>query len=54
MSPGAFCNREVVFARCDTTIVVVAKLMRLHHGGDLVVVESEAPKPKPGCEQERE
>jgi hypothetical protein len=53
MSPGAFCNSEVVFARCDTTIVAAAKLRRLHHGGGLVV-ESEGPKPQPGREQERE
>lgn len=47
MSVGAFCNREVVIARRDTTIVAAAKLMRHHHVGDLVVVEGEGANPKP-------
>jgi CBS domain-containing protein len=39
MTVGEFCNREVVIAGRDTTIVEAAKLMRRHHVGDLVVVD---------------
>jgi CBS domain-containing protein len=39
MSIGKFCNRNVVCARRDTTIVEAAHLMRRHHVGDLVVVD---------------
>lgn len=39
MSAGEFCNREVVIAERQTTIVEAAKLMRKYHVGDLVVVD---------------
>lgn len=39
MSIGEFCTREVVIAERNTTIVEVAKLMRKHHVGDVVVIE---------------
>jgi CBS domain-containing protein len=39
MTVGEFCNREVVIAERETTIVEAAKLMRKHHVGDLVVVD---------------
>ncbi|MDH5297737.1 MAG: CBS domain-containing protein [Desulfobulbaceae bacterium] len=39
MSVGEFCNRQVVIARRNSTIVEVAKLMRQHHVGDVVIVE---------------
>jgi len=39
MTVGEFCNREVVVAERDTTIVEAAKLMRQYHVGDLVVVD---------------
>lgn len=39
MTVGSFCNREVVIARRESTIIEVAKLMRLHHVGDVVIVE---------------
>ena len=39
MGIGKFCNRNVVCARRDTTIVEAAHLMRRHHIGDLVVVD---------------
>ncbi len=39
MSIGKFCNRDVVCALGNTTIVEAAQLMRRHHVGDLVVVE---------------
>ena len=39
MTVGEFCNREVVIAARETTIVEAAKLMRKYHVGDLVVVD---------------
>jgi len=39
MTIGAICNREVVVARKDTTLLEAARLMRKFHVGDLVVVE---------------
>lgn len=39
MSIGEFCNREVVYALRETTVVEAAKLMRSHHVGSLVVVD---------------
>jgi len=40
MSIGKICNRETVIARAEDTIVEVSKLMRRHHVGDVVVIES--------------
>ena len=39
MTVGHFCNREVVISGRESTIVAVAQLMRLHHVGDVVIVE---------------
>jgi len=39
MSIGEFCNREVVYALRDTTVMEAAALMRSHHVGSLVVVD---------------
>lgn len=39
MSVGEFCNRQVVIARPESDIVAVAKLMRQHHVGDVVIVQ---------------
>ena len=39
MSIGRICNRKTVIARAEDTIVEVSKLMRLHHVGDVVVIE---------------
>jgi len=48
MSIGEFCNREVVYALRETTVVEAAKLMRSHHVGSLVVAdEVSAGKRKP-------
>jgi CBS domain-containing protein len=47
MSISEFCNRNVVCAARDTTIVEAAKLMRQYHVGDLVVVESLGEQRKP-------
>ena len=38
MNAGELCNREVVIAYRNTTLVEAAKLMREHHVGSLVVV----------------
>lgn len=40
MNVGAVCTREVVIARGDETVLEVASLMRTHHVGDVVLVES--------------
>ena len=47
MSVGEICNREVVVTGPDTSIAAAARLMREHHVGDLVVVESAAERPGP-------
>lgn len=39
MSAGEVCNREVVIADREITILKAAKLMRKHHVGDVVVTE---------------
>lgn len=40
MSIGEFCNREVIVTGRGTGIEEAARLMREHHVGDLIVVES--------------
>ena len=47
MTIGEFCNREVVIATQDSTIVEVAKRMRQYHVGDVVVVDSSGSENKP-------
>ncbi|MDA3969728.1 MAG: CBS domain-containing protein [Desulfobulbaceae bacterium] len=42
MPVGAFCNRQVIIARPESDIVAVAKLMREHHVGDVVIVQGKA------------
>lgn len=37
---GRLCNREVVTATADTTVTAVARLLRQHHVGCVVIVES--------------
>lgn len=39
MSVGEICNRVVIVANPDSTILQAAQLMRQHHVGSLVVVE---------------
>ncbi|WP_455212166.1 CBS domain-containing protein [Kaarinaea lacus] len=41
MSVGEFCNREVVIADKAASLVEIAKLMRQHHVGCIVVTESQ-------------
>jgi CBS domain-containing protein len=40
MTVGKFCNREVIIAEKGCTVTEVAKLMRHHHVGDVVIVDS--------------
>ena len=40
MAVGEICNREVVITEKALSVVNVARLMREHHVGDLVVVET--------------
>lgn len=39
MAVGEICNREVVIAEKTLSVREVAQLMRIHHVGDLVVVD---------------
>lgn len=39
MAIGEICNREVVIAQRETTVLEASRLMRLYHVGDLVVVD---------------
>jgi CBS domain-containing protein len=47
MTIGEYCNRDVTISAPDTSIIEAAKLMRQHHVGDLVVVESQVGKNLP-------
>lgn len=47
MPIGDYCNREVVITVQDCSIREAAQLMRHHHVGDLVVVESDEGQRRP-------
>jgi len=47
MTAGEFCTREVVVAEKKASIVEVARLMREHHVGDVVVVDTDGDQAKP-------
>lgn len=47
MTVGKFCFREVVVADESSTILEVAKLMRTHHVGNVVVVRRDGELAKP-------
>ena len=47
MTVGKFCTREVVIAGRDSTILEVARLMRQHHVGDVVIVDAGDDKTEP-------
>lgn len=47
MTVGKFCNREVIIADKDSSIVEIAKLMRRHHVGDVVLVTGDGDRIKP-------
>ncbi|MBI4756542.1 MAG: CBS domain-containing protein [Betaproteobacteria bacterium] len=40
MPIGEFCNREVVIAARDSSVLEAARLMRQYHVGDLVIVDA--------------
>lgn len=40
MSVGEFCNRDVVVANKEASLIEIAQLMREHHVGSLIIVES--------------
>lgn len=44
MPIGEICNREVVIAKRDDTILEAARLMRQHHVGDVLVVDDSGGK----------
>jgi len=47
MKIGECCNREVITAEKDMSIAEVARLMREHHVGDLIVVENQNGRNRP-------
>ena len=47
MSVGRICSREVITVERDATIQQAVALLREHHVGDLVVVDSEYSDSKP-------
>lgn len=47
MSIGDLCNRDVAFARRDTTAQAAAKLMRHYHVGSLIVIDDSGGKRVP-------
>ena len=47
MAVGEICNREVVFTEKALSVVDAAQLMRMHHVGDLVVVEEKDGRKHP-------
>ncbi len=40
MSVGEFCNREVVISTRNADMVLLAQLMREHHVGDIIIVDT--------------
>ena len=44
MSIAEFCNRDVVCATCNATILEAANLMRRHHVGDIIIVDEDADR----------
>jgi CBS domain-containing protein len=47
MSVGEICNRRVVTAEKNTSILDASELMRQHHVGDLIVVDMNSGLPVP-------
>lgn len=47
MTAGEFCNRVVVVARKDESLIDAARRMREHHVGDVVVVEDQQGRTVP-------
>jgi CBS domain-containing protein len=44
MAISEFCHRDVVCATRETTVAEAAKLMRRHHVGDVIIVETHDEK----------
>jgi CBS domain-containing protein len=47
MTIGTICNREVITAQRDATVLHAAMLMRQYHVGDVVVIENRKSKTVP-------
>lgn len=47
MTIGAICNREVITAQRDATVLHAAMLMRQYHVGDVVVIQNRKNKSIP-------
>jgi CBS domain-containing protein len=47
MAISEFCHRDVVCATRDTTVTEAANLMRRHHIGDVIIVETRGGKQVP-------
>ena len=47
MTVGKFCNREVIIADKNSSIAEIAKLMRKHHVGDVVLVNDKGDRGTP-------
>ena len=47
MSIGELCNRNVVIAHRDESVLEAAKLMRNHHVGDVVIVTNDGDRKIP-------
>jgi CBS domain-containing protein len=47
MSIGEFCNRSVVSASRETSVVEAASLMRQHHVGTVIIVDEVDGQPMP-------
>lgn len=47
MPIGEFCNREVVIVGRDASVLEAAQLMRAHHVGSVVIVDTQAGARKP-------
>lgn len=47
MSAGEYCNREVVVVERTESVRKAIDLMRIHHVGDVIVVDQEEGAPRP-------
>ena len=47
MTVGKFCSRKVIIAEKDSSIADIARLMRKHHVGDVVIVNTDGNQTKP-------
>jgi CBS domain-containing protein len=47
MTVGKFCSREVIVAGKESSVAEIARLMRKHHVGDVVIVSRNGGRAKP-------